>query len=110
MTRRMLRAGGNGWAFGGRLSVWVWAGLATLLAATVLLLALPAVADSTGTCSEAGATTVTVTCTAGMGTWTPPPGVTSATFDVEGGHGGSNGSAGGAGGKEIGRASCRERV
>jgi hypothetical protein len=83
----------------------VWAGLATVLAATVLLLVPPAVADSTGTCSEAGTTTVTVTCTAGMGTWTPPAGVTSATFDVEGGHGGGVsgvGGGGGAGGKVTG--------
>jgi hypothetical protein len=42
---------------------------------------------------------VTVTCTKGSGTWTPPAGVTSAQVDVEGAGGGSGStSAGGAGG------------
>ena len=60
-------------------------------------------ASTTGNCSESGTTTITVTCTQGSGTWTPPSGLTSASFDVEGGHGGSgNTDAGGAGGKVTG--------
>ena len=57
----------------------------------------PAYAMSTGTCSESGSTTVTVTCTKGSGTWTPPAGLTSVAVDVEGA-GGTQGLSGGSAG------------
>src|SRR3954451_1702476 len=60
----------------------------------------PALASTTGTCSEAGSSTVTVTCTAGNGTWTPPVGLTTASFTLDGAAGGSAGSdPGGQGGQ-----------
>ena len=61
----------------------------------------PASAAATGTCSESGTTSITLTCTVGSGTWAPPPGVTSVQVDVEGagGGGGIGGfDSGGAGG------------
>ncbi len=82
-----------------RLAVgFVLVGSATPLA--MLVNSPAAFASTTGTCSESGTTTVTVTCTVGSGTWTPPGGVTSVSVDVEGGAGGAGTSApGGFGGK-----------
>ncbi len=63
----------------------------------------PVYAMSTGTCSESGTTTVTVTCTKGSGTWTPPAGLTSVAVDVEGAGGtqGLSGGSAGTGGSSI---------
>ena len=85
--------------------VWFAGALScALVASTVFVLSLgggPARAVSTGTCNESGTTTITVTCTAGSGAWTPPPGVTTADFDLAGAAGGvsSGPFAGGTGGR-----------
>jgi hypothetical protein len=88
---------------------------ATLLAAaglTVVLAPQPGSALSVGNaCTQStSAGTVTVTCVAntpalGVGTWTPPTGVSEVSVDVEGGHGGAGGAfpgSGGPGGKATG--------
>ena len=66
----------------------------------------PAYAATTGTCTESsGPDTVTVTCTPGRGSWTPPAWLSSATFELDGAAGGSyldsGGPSGGAGGHTI---------
>ncbi|HEV3353080.1 MAG TPA: glycine-rich protein [Acidimicrobiales bacterium] len=58
--------------------------------AAVVVPASPAHAAATGTCTESGFPTTTVTCTPGSGTWTPPAGATSATFTLQGAAGGAS--------------------
>ena len=53
------------------------------------------------TCTGLATVTCTFSYTGGSQTWTPPPGVTSATFDVQGAQGGN--ATGGKGGRRLTR-------
>lgn len=75
------------------------AALATVIA---VAMAAPAAAASGDCTASAGTTTCTFTYTGSAQSWTPPSGVTSATFAAEGAQGGSSVySAGGLGGKAV---------
>jgi hypothetical protein len=83
----------------GRLIPRLWA-VGVGAALCLLASAGQSAASTTGTCSESGTTMVTVTCTVGSGSWTPPAHVTFAAFDLLAGSGGSAPSlTGGEGGQ-----------
>jgi hypothetical protein len=79
-----------------RLSGKLLCALGLLTSAFAAVNATPALAS----CNETGTSTVTVTCT-GTGTWTPPAGLTTASFTLDGavGGGGPLGGFGGGGGR-----------
>src|SRR5436190_5794064 len=77
------------------------AALGAGVASVGLVFGAVAPASAAPACTGLATVTCTFSYTGGSQTWTPPPGVTSASFDVEGAQGGAGNSTGGDGGRAV---------